>query len=148
MKNKWKVYKIDFGNGVAYVGITSGDLQKRFRQHTDAPVNRKLARRLKMGLPYTKSLLSTHRLEVCARRREGIEIRRLRYPLNHVHVKPNKRDYKPQHDKQWQCMVCHEVKPGTEFYRNRCRASGLQSRCKACDAARVTDTRRTIKAMA
>jgi len=32
------------------------------------------------------------------------------------------------------CYACHQTKPRTEFYRNRSRHDGLQSKCKECTA--------------
>jgi hypothetical protein len=34
------------------------------------------------------------------------------------------------------CQACRQVKPCTEFYRDRTRPDGFSSRCKACDKAK------------
>ena len=34
------------------------------------------------------------------------------------------------------CPVCHQVKPESEFNKNRARGDGLQCRCRSCDRIR------------
>ena len=34
------------------------------------------------------------------------------------------------------CCHCHEVKPYSEYYRNRSRKNGIHAECKACERAR------------
>lgn len=40
------------------------------------------------------------------------------------------------------CSCCREVKPATEFHRNRARLSGLHNTCKACAKAKDRARRR------
>lgn len=35
------------------------------------------------------------------------------------------------------CSACKTIKPADQFYRDGTRSSGLSSRCKECDAARM-----------
>jgi len=37
------------------------------------------------------------------------------------------------------CARCEEVKPRTEFYKNKSAYDGLQGRCKACNIASVSE---------
>lgn len=47
--------------------------------------------------------------------------------------KRTKRDVHPPREGIYQCSICREAKPHTEFYAYRQRFNGLSSRCKKCD---------------
>lgn len=63
-----------------------------------------------------------------------------------LHVAPPLPSPRPCGDGERWCRGCDEVKPLTEFYpngrRTRSGAEGRSYRCKRCDIARISESRR------
>lgn len=150
----YSIYKIEFQDGFAYVGMTKYPLQDRIRRHIGSPDNAELKRRLETD-PYTAEVMYTGipTAEI-AYQIEDAEIKQLLKPINISGVSPDavKRDFghaqndtRPTHIKKrkkrnvfppregnYRCSICRVFKPHTEFPLDRSRFNGLNSRCKPC----------------
>ena len=154
------VYRIDFVDGSSYVGQTT-DIKRRIRQHVKRPSNATLYAKLSQGMQYTLTILSRHRKQECANKAENKAIGKLARPINRIlangQFRPKEpgeaslppehytcrpfsrkkkvypgRKYPPRMHGTLRCNWCREKKPATEFFADRCRSSGRNSRCKTC----------------
>ena len=149
----YRVYKISFEDGYAYVGHTQFPVEDRIRRHINNPDNTELSRRLTTEAYVAEVLYDNIPTFEIATQIESDEIFALAKPINISGVNPNadikhfghkitKRNgrKKPKRLRQiaprpgkYRCSRCHQVKPHTAYYKDGSRFNGLHSRCKACN---------------
>lgn len=157
---RWTVYRIEFpADGGQYIGITSLRLEERLGTHASTRAapgngNQELRARLVAGDKHYVHRVAGGLTEAEARTREAGEIRRLERPINITHATaPQVRRYTgeaPDNPIDWRngrkkwprcpeprpgtyrCSACRECLPHTDFYRDKHRFNGLDSRCKNC----------------
>lgn len=155
----WKVYKLSFRNGREYVGITCRSIEERLKRHkrlSDA-ANRELYDLLQQEKPKITIIHPAIHSQHLAYQYEAMEIKFLKSPINLTHVpkwsieykdlEPTPQTQRPRNYKyrdrkerkidtpregEYKCSKCGQVKDWTEFYKDRCRFNGLNSRCKVC----------------
>ena len=148
----YRVYKISFEDGYAYVGQTQFPVEDRIRRHINNPDNTELSRRLTTEAYITETLYDNIPTFDIATQIEADEIFALEKPINISGVNPDakvkhfghkitKRNArkKPKRQRQieprpgtYRCSKCRIRKPHTEFNKDSSRFNGLHSRCKSC----------------
>lgn len=148
----YKIYKISFEDGFAYVGMTKFPVEDRIRRHINNPDNAELSRRLTSEVYVAEVLYENIPTFEIATQIESDEIFALEKPINISGVNPNAKTVhfghkitkrnsrkKPKRQRQieprpgdYRCSMCCQVKPHTDFYKDRTRFNGLHSRCKPC----------------
>ena len=159
MQKTYKVYKITFEDGFAYVGITKYSVPDRIRRHLQRPVNTEVSRRLRKEVPYVYTVLFDDIKDYSeAYRLESQEIFKLEKPINISGANPEKRqqfgnpmaldnilrrfrtrtqrNVYPPRKGRYACSICRVRKAHTEFNRDRTRFNGLDSRCRDCTVLR------------
>ena len=155
------IYKIHFSDGTTYVGQTRQTLEKRIAGHmrTSGMTSRVRLRLIHPDITHRIEILSRHRLQERADIAEKRAIRRQSNGINtwlgpgmgklfwqaaprtevdeKTDVKPRRKRL-PKYDRfppragEYRCSICGQKKPHTEFYRDRTRFNGLDSRCAEC----------------
>lgn len=152
----YRIYKITFQDGYAYIGQTKYPVADRIRRHINNPDNVELSRRLTSEAYITETLYENIPNFQVATQIESDEIFALEKPINISGINPNaqikhfghnitKRNgrKKPKRQRQieprpgtYRCSICHANKPHTDFRKDRSRFNGLESRCKVCSGLR------------
>ena len=84
----WSVYRIQFSDGAAYVGMTGGPVLDRIARHLDGSGSPAVGQHCVGRLEYRFDVLASGLSEQQAREREGREIRALPSPLNTMIPRP------------------------------------------------------------
>lgn len=149
----YRVYKISFEDGCAYVGQTKYPVEDRIRRHINNPDNVELSRRLTSEAYVAEILYENILTFEIANQIESDEIFALEKPINISGVNPDaqvkhfghkitKRNSRKKPNRQrnieprpgkYRCSICGVQKQHTEFNRDRSRFNGLCSRCRQCD---------------
>lgn len=149
----YRVYKISFEDGCAYVGQTQYPVEDRIRRHINRPDNQELSHRLITEAYVAEVLYENIPTFEVASQIESDEIFALEKPINISGVNPDAKvkhfgnkisksnaRRKPKRQRQmeprageYRCSKCGTRKPHTEFYKDRTRFNGLHSRCKSCN---------------
>ena len=86
----WSVYRIQFSDGAAYVGMTGRPVLDRIAQHLDGSGSPAVGRHCVGHLEYRFDVLASGLSEQRARERERREIRALPCPLNTMIPRPSR----------------------------------------------------------
>ena len=81
-RDGWSVYRIQFEDGAAYVGMTGGAVIARMGRHLHGDGAAGIGPRCRAGVAYRLDVLASGLTERAARRVELVEIGKLRQPLN------------------------------------------------------------------
>ena len=154
----YRIYKITFSDGYAYVGMTQHTIEDRIRRHINKPDNAELSRRLTTESYVTEVLYANIPNYDTAIQIEYDEIYALDKPINisginsnaqiknfgnkiikrNTRKQPNRKRERqiPPRPGKYACSICGIIKPHTAFSLDRTRFNGLESRCKQCVSIR------------
>lgn len=154
----YKIYKLSFKDGQAYVGMTYKSLYERVIEHStySKSVNQRLYTRLQTEIPKIELLNITSFGRYNASRMEQDYIKEIpeQHRLNIV-VKGSTKtlkgaefgsyDTKKKRTRnkevklgEYICSKCRIKKPHTEYHKDRTRFNGLHSTCKDCKGKAAT----------
>ena len=144
------VYQISFVGGAVYIGHTRLRVGQTIQAHVARPSNQRLAKLIKQAFSQESKPFQVDRLSTHNTRQEAIEgkyraLTHARYcRLRLLNPKTSQpKDIAPKYTKpkSWDgdvstaklpCCICRKRKLASNFYKDKSRTSGYQSRCREC----------------